>query len=226
MDDTNAFVSPADFLREINERILFRQGKRLGLRNNDIAYGARRDVDFLDVRRGYKALLGVPGALVEVSLEEWIRAVDCGPRLLNSAMILFLLMIAIHPFADGNGRAARLSFTWLLQRWRLPVLWLAEDISDGEFSRDGFGLASTEYLMMQAIADLGDGHNLIQPGLKERFDCFTGEEFVASIVQKLKSLCVQPANILELPSLSALVRHYIEHDHLVPFSPRFKSILN
>jgi hypothetical protein len=64
----NRDTSSVEFLRNENELILFRQGKKLGNRTNDIGYGVRVELDFLDPRRHFNLLRGIAPRLLNTAI--------------------------------------------------------------------------------------------------------------------------------------------------------------
>jgi hypothetical protein len=217
------FASPLDFLISSNRVFLYKQDKPLGLRTKEIQYGARRDVDFLDIRGRYKALLGMPNDLINESLDIWSSAIDRGQHNISVALMLMLGLIAIHPFSDANGRAARLTFFWLMHRWGIPPMFIKEG-QDGEFLRTGFGLESTEHLMKEAIGYLCQNHNVIRPGDYERHTAESGREMLAAFASSMFGIASCSDESLGKSALHNLLKHYDKYGHITDGPQNFRCL--
>jgi hypothetical protein len=214
-------ASPSEWLSEINRLILFGQGKRVGLRTTDIGFGRRADLDFLDVRRGYQLLRGIAPRLLEQAVASWFGCISAGGRARDGACFLAMALIAIHPFVDGNGRAGRLAFTWLLRRWKLPLFWLAE-AEDGEYLRVGSGVESTDYLMGNFMLSLSGGYNRIKHGFRE--DHTSEEEEGAVRVFAMNLTAFNEGKMYKDSCWVDFLAHLEQCGHFVPHSPRFRCL--
>jgi endogenous inhibitor of DNA gyrase (YacG/DUF329 family) len=217
----NAHVAPTACPAELATLILFRHGRQNSLRGNHIEFGSRVDLDLLDPRRKFNLLRGIAPRLLNAAVASWTLAVDNALRCVESALYLAMALIGIHPFVDGNGRTARLVFTWLIYRWGLPKLWLAE-ANDGEFLRVGAGTDSTEYLMGQFILSLSGGHNRVKHGFAEEYSDREETEALSSLQQHLADLN-QDAPFFE-PRFAALFSHMQQNHHFRTESPRFECL--
>jgi hypothetical protein len=206
-------LHPLDFLTTSNRILLFEQQKPLGFRHREVQYGARQDVDFLDVRRGYKALLGMPSGAIVQSLAQWHATVDLCQKRVETAVVLMIALIAIHPFSDANGRLARLAFFWLMKKWNMPARYIKEG-SDGEFFRCGQGLKSTEHLMREATAYICGNQNVIIPGFFEKHTKASGEKMIEAFSFHMKQLSDMPEELLDQENIRNLLRHYERFGHI------------
>jgi hypothetical protein len=211
----NTAALPGDFLTTANQLMLYRQGKRLGLRDRAIAFGARLDLDVLDPLRAYKVLTGVAPPFLPNTLAEWANAVDVSDKRQEAAIALAMCLIAIHPFTDGNGRVGRLVFTWLCARWGIQTEWLSEG-SDGELLRTGVGVHSTEHLMTRLMSRAAEGHNRAFP----YGDFDSAATAAAALRRTMRNL---PA-LMESAEFILLREHLSCYDHIRPVSPRFQSL--
>lgn len=215
---------PIQFLIESNRLLLWRQGKGLGFRGRRMEYGYRAHLDFLDPRRRMKWLAGVSPTRITAVMQTWATAVDgCTPSR-DNALALAMFIIAIHPFVDANGRSARLTYTWLCERWELKGKnWLDEG-PDGELKRTGTGLASTEYLMAQFMISVGNGANVISPAGGGTHDASNDERMSVSLEDHLLSLTSRSTEVVRLPAFVELSTHLRSHGHFRSTSPRFECL--
>lgn len=211
-------------LAEVNRQLLFRQGKALGPRTRRIAYGYRLHLDFMDPRRRMKWLAGAGPSDVERVLMTWSNAAErCNPTRAN-AIVLAMLLIAIHPYVDGNGRSARLMYSWLCERWGLRGKNWFEEGSDGELLRTGHGSQSTEYLMAQVMIAFGGGSNVIDPGSGGRRTVADDARLASTLTGGMCSLATGNDSLSAEPAVVNLIAHLEAERHLRDSSPRFESL--
>jgi len=215
--------NPVTMLEALNRRLLFRQGKLLGYRKRGIGYGYRVHLDFMDPYRRMKWLAGAGPDDIDALLNEWSAAVELCQRSRATALALAMFLIAIHPFVDGNGRTARLVYTWLCKRWELAGDNWFEEGSDGELLRTGHGVLSTEYAMAQFMIFLGGGANIIGPGSGTRS---SGEDakMAAMARQHLRFLREDSTAIVSDETFRVLLSHLESGGHFRATSPRFESL--
>jgi Fic/DOC family len=218
---SNVFVSPKECIFRVIQLTLFGQGRSTEFRTKHIAYGARVDLDTFDPRRHFNLLRGIAPRLLDDAVRCWIETVDHTLPRDDAALYLALAFVAIHPFVDGNGRLARVVYTWLLRRWSLPVRWFAE-AGDGEFFRVGFGIDSTEYLMGQFILGLCGGYNRVKHGFGEGYSDAEETQALNSLRGHL-SVLTQEATYSE-PNFAALLGHMLRNHHFRTESPRFECL--
>jgi hypothetical protein len=218
---SNAAISPLEFIHRVCQLILFGQGRSTEFRRNQMAYGSRVDLDVFDPRRKFNLLRGIAPSLLEVAVGSWVESVERALQTPEAALYLAMAFIAIHPFVDGNGRFARIAYTWLLRRWDLPKSWFAE-AGDGEFFRVGFGIQSTEYLMGQFMLSLCGGYNRVKHGFGEEYP--GAEEALAlnSLQEHLVGLAREMA--FSEPTFAALLSHMRQNHHFRKESPRFECL--
>ncbi len=216
-------VSPSELLSACGRLILFRQGKQYGLRHNDIGFGERKMLDVLDPIRSLKWVQGIAPRFLRRSIDKWSDCIDQCKRTDEAPVFLMVAMLAIHPFVDGNGRLARITYTWLKERWGWEKQWIAEG-TDGEFFRTGQFQDSTEYLTGRFVIDLCGGYNeipylygkrLTQEKQGHAFDCFD---------QNMECFTESPAQVLGLDSFNALREHLHTDGHFMSISPRFECL--
>src|ERR1700674_760943 len=214
----NLKARPEEFLLNCLRLILFRQGKPLGLRTRRIAFGVRRDLDVLDPRRHFQLLQGIAPQFISRAIKAWSECVRRIPRDANSVLLLTMALIAIHPFADGNGRLARIAYTWLFRRFDLGDRWLRE-AEDGEFLRIGANIDSTEYLMGAFMKELCGGYNAIpldsRSFSQEREEC---------AVQALESALACNRTVFDHVTFNQLRQHLEETNHFSTSSTRFEAL--
>jgi len=217
-------ADPQRFLKECGKLILYRQGKKSGaFRIDNILFGIRKDLDFMDPFRQFKILRGIAPNLIKQVTRIWADAAKNSHRDSDCALLLAMALIAIHPFSDGNGRLARITYTWFLRRWGLDECWLAED-STGEFLRTGFGRNSTEHLMSTLILELCGGHNKNDFGYgavrSERDD----EMAARALGSQLRSLSQEEPAIFHCESFTLLRDHLLMDGHFTAKYPRFEAL--
>jgi Fic family protein len=216
-------AEPQSFLKECGRLILHRQGKQSGFRIKNISFGIRKDIDFLDPFRQFKILRGTAPSLINQVSTMWSDVAQTSRHDSDRALLLAMALIAIHPFPDGNGRLARITYTWFTRRWGLEECWLAED-STGEFLRTGFGRHSTEYLMSALILELCGGYNRNDFGYgavhSERED-----QMAARVLEsQLQGLLQNDPAIFRSESFTLLRDHLQKEGHFSARYPRFEAL--
>jgi hypothetical protein len=220
----HTLTRPLTVLQELNQLLLFRQGKHVGIRARRIDYGYRVHLDFMDPFRRLKWLTGARSGDVPGLLEQWSNAVENSIPRRSSALALAMCLIAVHPFADANGRLARLVYTWLCERWHLRGdNWLGEDGS-GELLRTGHGISSTEYLMAQFMIAVGDGANVLDPGSGGTRSVSDDVRMGDAIRRHLLSIDDENDGIVVMPAFTNLLSHLETDGHLRATSPRFECL--
>jgi hypothetical protein len=219
---SNVNVDPREFLSTCNHLLLYRQGKRTGLRLKPIEFGIRRDIDFMDPRRHFQLLRGIAPEFLQTALEIWTEAVRNSQQDADAVLALVMALVAIHPFTDGNGRTARLAFTWIRMRFELESLWLAE-ADDGEFLRVGEGIDSTEYLMGRFAMELCGGYNVVHY-TQGSSSAETEHLALKTLETNLSQLCTAAEIVFETERFRQLRSHLHEHGHITVASPRFAAL--
>jgi len=217
-------VDPLEFLDSCNRLVLYRQGKRLGQRLRPMQFGVRRDLDVLDPRRHFQLVSGISPSLLSGAIESWATAVSCAWRHLDSVIALTMALIAIHPYTDGNGRVARIAFSWLNTRYGLEALWLAE-AEDGEFLRVGSGLKSTEHLMGMFVLQLCANYNSVSY-IRDTGSSDRDKLALQALKENLISLGQPAAAIVAADAFRELRTHLHQYGHLQHSSTRFAALRN
>jgi hypothetical protein len=216
-------AEPEIFLKECGRLILYRHGKQSGFRMNNISFGIRKDLDFMDPFRQFKFLRGIAPSLIGHVSNVWADVASSSPRNSDFALLLAMALIAIHPFPDGNGRLARIAYTWFMRRWELGEYWLAED-NTGEFLRTGFGMESTEHRMSALILELCGGSNRIDCGYRA-VRCDREDRLAADALEsQLCSLLHNNSAICRGEAFTLLRDHLLKEGHFTERSPRFESL--
>jgi Fic family protein len=217
-------INPKPLTFECNRLILYRQAKETGIRSkSNIQFGVHKDAVFPDPRRHFKRLRGMAPRFIERALEEWFYTIDSVPPEPKIAFLLALAIIAIHPFSDGNGRFGRLIYSWLTKRWGLSESWLSED-PHGEFLRVGYGIASTEHLMGEAMVELCGGYNRVKFGYRDVQTEEDDEQFLFCLNSQLQSIRQEGPTILFSTSFENLWDHLLKNGHFRSTSPRFECL--
>ena len=211
---------PDDMLLTVNRLCLYRQDKHIGLRIKNIAFGIQKHLEPRDPRRASNWLYGLAPRFVGQSILNWSEAVKNIKPSLDMALLLTMILIAIHPFTDANGRVARLAFTWLCNRWKLDSLWLSES-SDGELLRTGHGIRSTEYLMAMLMFKLAGEHNVIDPGYRNWRNEESESAMFMALNGQLHDIQTSSPIIVQSNEFSELKEHLLSENHLCNKSPRF-----
>jgi hypothetical protein len=219
----NLNVNPVDLLIEANRLVLYKQGKATGLRSRNIAFGVRKNLDFLDPRRQFKWLRGIAPKFIAEAIMEWSRTIESVQPNFNTVLFLTMALIAIHPFPDGNGRVARIVFTWLTKRWGIEEQWLAED-RDGEFLRTGEGLHSTENYMGMFLLVLCGGFNRKEYGFHERHTSKDEEQAFLTIQSHFRAVVKGENSMFNEDNFRSLKAHLEDNNHFRLESPRFESL--
>jgi hypothetical protein len=219
----NPNVDPFELLIEINRLALYRQGKTIGLRSRSMAFGVRKDLDVLDPRRQFKWLRGIAPEFIGEAITEWSRSIKEVRPNLDTALFLMMALIAIHPFSDGNGRVARVVFTWLTKRWGIQEQWLAED-QEGEFLRTGTGIHSTEHYMGMFMLAFCGGFNRKEYGFHEEYSDRDAEQAFLAAQSRLRAVVENDKRLMNDESFMALKAHLELNNHFKFSSPRFESL--
>ncbi|MEO8381403.1 MAG: Fic family protein [Acidobacteriota bacterium] len=218
---SNVSTSPTAVLTECNRMLLYREEKRVGLRNREISFGSREFLDFMDPRRQFKRLVGTTPSLIAEALRAWSE-VAAAQRNDAALILLSAALLAIHPFSDANGRLARVMYSWMRKRVGLTELWLAED-DQGECLTTGAGVDSTEYLLGALQLRLARHHNAFPYGGGRALAREDGVNAHEAIVTELRAL-ESDHGILNSPEFVELYRHLHSHGHFQHHSPRFASL--
>ena len=218
----NLTVEPQEFLYACNHLVLFRQGKPVGFREKPLSFGARHDLDFLDPRRHFQLLYGIAPRLISRAVRSWSDSIHRTRMGIDEILMLVMALIAIHPFSDGNGRVARIAYTWLTGRCGWGDRWLAE-ADDGEFLRVGTNIFSTEHLMASVILQLCGGWNRV--ALDGRPSSSDDEDRALEALEfSLSGKRAGNAGILAARSFLNLRQHLAEADHFRSASPRLAAL--
>ena len=177
----------------------------------------------MDPFRQFKLLRGIAPNLIASVSNIWANVAALNRNNSDCALLLAMALIAIHPFPDGNGRLARIAYTWLRRRWELEDRWLAED-STGEFLRTGFSRKSTEHLMSALILELCGSYNRNDFGYGAR--SFEREDKMAArmLALQLESLLQNDPAVFRWESFTLLRDHLIKEGHFTERSPRFQAL--
>lgn len=208
--------SAVEMILESNKSCLWRQGKHHGFRQQETEYGNRQWLPILDPRRSFKLFRGITPSLISDAVEAWSSTVDAAPSSRIASLFLAMVLIAIHPFADADGRVARLFFTWFLTGRGTRRLWLAED-SKGEFARQGDGIHSTQYLMMTVVSETAKGHNVVPYQAGRIFTTAQGKSHFRELLNSLECAAegVFPDQVIALDEHLEATGQYLAQ------SPRF-----
>jgi hypothetical protein len=205
----------AGLLLRANALMLFAEGKHIGLREREIAFGYRKHLDVMDPLRRAKWLRGPPAKDVPTLIARWSEVAHNRRFGIDAALLMALLLVAIHPFTDANGRMARLAFTMLLVRSGEAPLWLNE-AEDGELLRTGSGIESTEFLMAALVAELAGNANVIEgDGLCE------ASAIAPALMERLDALDRGDDTVLTGTAFDRYNSHLEQDGHLLEVSPRF-----
>jgi hypothetical protein len=216
-------LSMYNVTNKINALLLYRQGKYLGFRKSDISFGVRKHVDRYDPISRYKWFYGIgPDHLTE-TMEKLSAIIPLADRQIENGLVIYMMLICIHPFADGNGRAARLMFTWLMLYWKMDKCYINEDL-DGEFLRIGENIHSTEYIMGSFIKDLCNGFNQV-PYLYGDFKTKENEKLAyTALLEKFKILKDGRYFGEIYPSFKLLTANFENTQQIINSSPRFNAL--
>lgn len=216
----NLHINSLSLLKEINNILLYRQSKQMWLRKENITYGRRVHLDVLDVYKSIKWLRGINPKFLPDIIHHWSQAVDIfisNHKITKSVVLaMTMLFIAIHPFEDGNGRIARIIYSWLLKKNELELLWLRE-ADDGEIYRSGFKEKSTEYLMGTYISELCGNYNDILT--------YDDDKAYSILLSNIKLLLKDFTLLLNSITFRRLEEHLEKDNHYVKSSPRFESLI-
>lgn len=215
----NVSISPLAVLIECNRLLLYREDKRVGLRDREISFGSREFLDFMDPRRRFKRLVGTTPSLVGDAVRVWS---DCVTNVQHTGVAVILLcaaLLTIHPFSDANGRLSRTIYSWMRKRFGLTERWIAEN-DQGECLTTGAGADSTEYLLGALQLRLAQHYNAFPYGGGGPLIRENGIKAHDALVMELREL-ENEHGILNSPELVELCRHLQSHGHVRSQSPRF-----
>lgn len=216
-------ADPRTFIDECGRLILFKQGKETGFRANNILFGIRQDLDFMDPYRGFKFLRGIAPGQITRFINVWADVIKTARKGRDRALLFAMAIIAAHPLPDGNGRLARIAYSWLIRQWGFGECWLAED-SAGEFLRTGFRLDGTEHLMSALVIELCGGHNRNDFGFGAVRTGQEDELAAETLEEQLRVLGHDDSAIIRCEPFIRLRDHLFKEGHFTERYPRFEAL--
>lgn len=216
---------PIDFINSCNHLIIYKQGKGSSLRNTGVSFGERKILDSLDPIRKYKWIQGIAPRYLDDAIAAWSVSVNKCEKTAEIALFLSFALIAIHPLTDGNGRLARIAYSWMRRRWDLEYKWIREG-SDGELYRTGRFQDSTEHLMGKFITDLCGGYNEIPYTPFSSLGKHDDSQAYSNLKSNLDQVITNPSISIASHSFKMLENHLGVYDHYSTESPRFKCLIN
>ncbi len=175
-----------------------------------------------EIARGYKVTHATPPAELVPGLMrdllKWLKQTNVHP-LIGSCVFHYQLKL-IHPFADGNGRIARLWQTLILSKWRAPLAYLpVEDIIRKNQQAYYDTMASCDMVADSShfIEFLLDSllQALLEIHLHDQVSDEVGDEVIDQVKSLLKILNSGPLSELEcmdklkLPHRPTFRKHYL-----------------
>lgn len=152
------------------------------------------------------------------SLFSWMKSVKGKVHPLITAAVFHYEFVFIHPFADGNGRMARLWHTAILSEWNpifefIPIESQIEKFQDGYYNAiakchvDGSSTAFIEFILEQISLILGEISDTPSYSFSDTSDCV--KKLLTVMENGISYTSNEILALLNLKSKEALRKNYL-----------------